>query len=157
MPLVPIPSLLEKSQLWGLIGFVSSAIGLIRNALSAPFKHVLGGWNFWKIFLYSAGSFIICSMVLYAKKWKLSRSLMLKAHTRLFDLMLSPVYSFFYDDKAGKEKPDVFGLISCVALAMLSFSLSRQINLGFEVDLLNFFLGCLTVLLMKMDLKLVLV
>ena len=142
MPLVPIPSLLEKSQLWGLIGFVSSAIGLIRNALSSPFKHVLGGWNFWKIFLYSAGSFIICSMVLYAKKWKLSRSLMLKAHTRLFDLMLSP---------------DVFGLISCVALAMLSFSLSRQINLGFEVDLLNFFLGCLTVLLMKMDLKLVLV
>lgn len=78
---------------------------------------------------------------------------MLKAHVGFMVLMLTSVYSFFYD-KAVKEKPDALGLVSCAAFALVSFSLSRQIDLGFEVDPLNFFLGCLTVQLMKINLLL---
>ncbi|KAJ1437560.1 IQ motif, EF-hand binding site [Sesbania bispinosa] len=95
----------------------------------------------------------MCSFVLLAKKWQLSRSLMLKAHVGFLVLMLTSVYSFFYDKEVNGNS-DVLGLISCAAFALMSFSLSRQIDLGFEVDLLNFFLGCLTVQLMKINLML---
>ena len=156
IPPVPIPSLLKKPQLWRFMGFVSSVIGLICYALSSPFKHIFGEWKFWKILLYSLASFIICIMVLYAKKWRLSRSFMLKAHVGFLVLMLTSVYSFFCD-RGVNGKPDVLGLISCTAFAMMSFSLSRQIDMGFEVDLLNFFLGCLTIQLMKINLLLALV
>ncbi|KAF7816182.1 WRKY transcription factor WRKY24-like [Senna tora] len=51
-------------------------------------------------------------------------------------------------------KPDLFSLISCASFAAMSLSLSRQTEFGFEVDLLNFFLGCLTLQLMKINLML---
>jgi len=66
------------------------------------------------------------------------------------------VYSYFAD-KAGNGKPDVYSLISCVAFAVMSFSLSRQTQCGFEVDLLNFFLGFLILLLMKIKFALAIV
>ncbi|RHN56668.1 hypothetical protein MtrunA17_Chr5g0431931 [Medicago truncatula] len=45
-------------------------------------------------------------------------------------------------------------LISCAAFALMSFFLSRKIDLGFEFDLLDFFLQILTVELMKINLML---
>ncbi|XP_039690103.1 probable WRKY transcription factor 40 [Medicago truncatula] len=57
-----------------------------------------------------------------------------------------------YLHSASNEKPDLLSMISCVAFALMSFCLSRQIDLGFESDLLNFFLGILTVQLMKINL-----
>ncbi|RDX70803.1 WRKY transcription factor WRKY24, partial [Mucuna pruriens] len=60
----------------------------------------------------------------------------------------------FVSDKAVSGKPDLLSLISCGAFALMSLCLSRQIDLGFEADLLNFFLGCLTVQLMKINLML---
>jgi len=71
-------------------------------------------------------------------------------------LTITSLYSYF-SDKAGNGKPDVYSLISCVAFAIMSFSLSRQTQCGFEVDLLNFFLGCLILLLMKIKLALAIV
>lgn len=151
--IIPILSLLKQPILWRFIGFISSIIGLLCYALSSSFKHLFGEWNSLKIFLYTLVSLITCSIVLLVKKWKLSKSLMLKAHVGFLVLMLTSVYSFFYD-KAVNGKSDVLGLISCAAFALMSFSLSRQIDLGFEVDLLNFFLGCLTVQLMNVNLML---
>ncbi|KAL2975836.1 hypothetical protein AAZX31_14G184700 [Glycine max] len=54
-------------------------------------------------------------------------------------------------------KPDVYSLISCVSFAIMSFSLSRQTQCGFEVDLFYFFLGCLIVLLLKIKFALAVV
>ncbi|KAK7300869.1 hypothetical protein RJT34_11720 [Clitoria ternatea] len=70
-----------------------------------------------------------------------------------FDAHITSLYSFFYD-KAVNGNSDIPGLISCAAFALMFFSLSRQTDLGFEVDLLNFFLGCLTVQLMKISMML---
>jgi len=66
------------------------------------------------------------------------------------------VYSYFVD-KAGNGRPDVYSVISCAAFAIMSFSLSRQTQCGFEVDLLNFFLAFLILLLMKIKFALAIV
>jgi len=56
-----------------------------------------------------------------------------------------------------KEKPDVYSLGLSVAFVIMSLGLSRLSHLGFEVDLLYFFCGLLTVQLMKIKLWLVIV
>jgi hypothetical protein len=48
-------------------------------------------------------------------------------------------------------KPDAYSLISCAAFALMSLGLSRQIQCGFEVDLMSFYLGCLILQLMKIN------
>jgi len=151
--IIQVLSFLNHPLVWRLTGFISSIIGLLCYALSSSFKHLFGDWNLLKIFLYGIVSFITCCTVLLAKKFQLSRSLILKAHVAFLVLMLTSLYSFFYD-KEVNAKSDVLGLISCAAFALMSLSLSRQIDLGFEVDLLNFFLGCLTVQLMNFNLML---
>ncbi|CAK8539575.1 unnamed protein product [Lathyrus sativus] len=149
--IIPVNSFLNHPLLWRFTGFISSIIGLLCYALSSSFKHLFGEWNLPKIFVYVIVSFITCSVVLLAKKFQLSRSVILKAHIAFLVIMLTSVYSFF-NDKNVNGKSDVLGLISCVAFAFMSLSLSRQIDIGFEVDLLNFFLGCLTVQLMNFNL-----
>jgi len=69
--------------------------------------------------------------MLLAKKFQLS--LILKAHVAFLVLMLTSVYSYFYDKKVN-GKSDVLGLISCAAFLLMSLSLYKQIDLGFEVD-----------------------
>lgn len=135
------------------MGFISSIIGLLCFAVSSSFQHLFGEWNFLKIIVYTILSVSMSSMILFLKKWKLSRSFLVKAHVGVLVLLLTSLYSFF-SDKNVNGKPDVLSLISCAAFALMSFCLSRQIDLGFEVDLLNFFLGCLTVQLMKINLML---
>jgi len=79
---------------------------------------------------------------------------LLTAHLGVLVLLLTSLYSFA-SDKDLKGKPDLLSMISCASFALLmSFCLSRPIDLGFESDLLNFFLGILTVQLMKINLML---
>jgi cell division protein FtsW (lipid II flippase) len=66
---------------------------------------------------------------------------------------ITTVYSFFFDKANGK--PDLYSLLSCAAFAVMSLCLSKQVHLGFEVDLLYFFCGYLTLQLMKIKLFLV--
>lgn len=126
---------------------------MICYALSSSFKHLFGEWNFFKIIVYVVVGFSFSSMMLFLKKWRLSRSLLLKGHLGVLVLLLTSLYSFI-SDKAVNGKPDLLSLVSCAAFALMSLCLSRQIDLGFETDLLNFFLGCLTVQLMKINLTL---
>jgi len=144
--------LIQKYQ-WRILGFFSSIIGFTSYALNSSFNHLFGKWNFIKIIIYTVVCFSISSMMLFLKKWKLSRKFLLKAHLGVLVLLLTSLYSFV-SDKDLNEKPDLLSMISCVAFALMSFCLSRQIDLGFESDLLNFFLGVLTVQLMKINLML---
>jgi hypothetical protein len=141
------------TKVWRFVGFASAVVGLVCYALSSSFNHLFGNWTLLKIILYTVFSFIICLMILYTNIWNHSRSLRFKAHTAFLVLTITSVYSFYFD-KVVNGKPDVYSLISCAAFAIMSLSLSRQTQCGFEVDLLYFFLGCLTVFLMKVKLQL---
>jgi hypothetical protein len=145
-----------QPKLWRFIGFSSAVIGLLCYALSSSFNYLFGDWNLLKIFLYSIFSFIICMAILFAKVWQHSTSLRFKAHTAFLVLTITSLYSFFFD-KVMNGKPDAYSLISCAAFAIMSLSLSRQNQCGFEVDLLYFFLGFLLVQLMKIKLQLFIV
>ncbi|XP_058772765.1 exocyst complex component EXO70B1-like [Vicia villosa] len=145
--------IIQIERLFRFVSFTSSVVGLLCYALSSSFNHLFGDWNSWKIILYTLFSFIISLLILFAKIWQSSRSLRFKAHTAFLVLTITSVYSFFFD-KEMNEKPDSFSLISCAAFAIMSMSLSRQSQCGFEVDLLYFFLGSLIVLLMKIKLQL---
>ncbi|KAK2376573.1 exocyst complex component EXO70B1 [Trifolium repens] len=154
--IIQIRRWLMHTKVWKFVAFVSAVVGLLCYALSSSFNHLFGNWNLWKIILYTIFSFIISLMILYANLWNRSRSLRFKADTAFLVLTITSVYSFFFD-KVVNGKPDAYSLISCVAFAIMSMSLSRQSQCGFEVDLLYFFLGCLTLLLMKIKLPLVFV
>ncbi|PNY05207.1 exocyst complex component [Trifolium pratense] len=151
--LIQIQRSLMHTKVWRFVGFASAVVGLVCYALSSSFNHLFGNWTLLKIILYTVFSFIICLVILYTNIWSHSRSLRFKAHTAFLVLTITSVYSFYFD-KVMNGKPDVYSLISCAAFAIMSLSLSRQTQSGFEVDLLYFFLGCLIVLLMKVRLQL---
>ena len=140
------------------MGFVSTILGLLCYGLSSSFNSLFGEWSLLKIFLYSGFSLFICLGNLFAKVCRpsTSTSLRFKAHSSFLVLTITSVYSYFAD-KAMNGKPDVYSLISCVSFAIMSFSLSRQTQCGFEVDLFYFFLGCLIVLLLKIKFALAVV
>ncbi|KAK7321391.1 hypothetical protein VNO77_32000 [Canavalia gladiata] len=146
---------LMQPKIWRLVCFGSSVVGLLCYALSS-FNHLFGKWTSWKIFLYSVFSFTICIAILFTKAWQRSTTLRLKAHLAFLVLMITCVYSFFFD-KVLKGKPDAYSLISCASFAIMSLALSRQTHCGFEVDLLYFFSGGLTMQLMKIKLWLIVV
>jgi len=145
-----------QPKVWRFVGFASSVVGLLCYALSSSFNYLFGEWNLSKIFLYSAFSFTISLIILFAKIWQHSRSLRFKAHTAFLVLTITSLYSFYFD-KVMNGKPDAYSLISCAAFSIMSVSLSTQIQCGFEVDLMYFFLGFLIVQLIKIKLQLFIV
>ncbi|QCE01013.1 exocyst complex component 7 [Vigna unguiculata] len=154
--LIKIQSWLHQPKVWRFVCFSSSIVGLLCYAFNSFFNHLIGNWSWWKIFLYIVFSFLISLSTLFAKTWEYSNSRCLEAHVAFSTLLVTSVYSFFLD-KYVKEKPDVYSLVSSVAFAIMSLGLSRLSHLGFEVDLLYFFCGLLTVQLMKIKLWLVIV
>jgi len=106
--------------------------------------------------LYIVFSFIICLAVLFAPARSSSSSHRLEVHLAFLVLVTTSVYSFFWD-KVVKGKPDAYSLISCAAFATMSLGLSNLTQFGFQIDLLYFFCGGLTVQLMKIKLWLVIV
>ncbi|MED6155972.1 hypothetical protein PIB30_010615 [Stylosanthes scabra] len=151
MLLTEIQRYLRQAHVWRFVGLASTTVGLSCYALSSSFNHMFGRWNFLKIVIYIVSSIIICFMILFAKAWQFSTALRFKAHLSFLALTITTVYSFFFD-KNVNGKPDVYSLISCAAFSVMSLSLSKQSHFGFEVDLLYFFLGALTVQLMKIHL-----
>ncbi|KAK7321390.1 hypothetical protein VNO77_31999 [Canavalia gladiata] len=147
---------LKQPRVWRFVCFASSVIGLLCYALSSTFNHLFGKWSWWKIILYIVFGFIICLAVLFAKAWQHSTSLRLEAHLAFLVLIITCIYSFFFD-KVANGKPDAYGLISCAAFAIMSLGLSRLTQCGFEIDLLYFFCGGLILQLMKIKLWLVVV
>ncbi|XP_047179071.1 uncharacterized protein LOC124845921 [Vigna umbellata] len=154
--LIEIHSRLLQPKVWRFVCFVSSIVGLVCYALSSSFNYLCGVWRWWKIFLYIGFSFFISLSTLFAKAWECSNSRCLEAHTAFLVLLITSVYSFFFDKKV-TEKPDAYSLVSYAAFAIMSLGLSRLSHFGFEVDLLYFFSGFLTVQLMQIKLWLVIV
>ncbi|BAT81472.1 hypothetical protein LR48_Vigan07g102800 [Vigna angularis] len=147
---------MKKPKVLRLLCLASTVVGLICYGLSSFLNHLLGNWSCWKMFLYIVFSFIVCLAVLFAPARSSSTSLRLEAHLAFLVLMLTSVYSFFIDNVV-KGKPDAYSLISCAAFATMSLSLSNLSQFGFQIDLLYFFCGALTIQLMKIRLWLVIV
>ncbi|XP_029129732.1 uncharacterized protein LOC109811045 isoform X1 [Cajanus cajan] len=147
---------LTQEAVWRFVGFVSTIVGLLCYALSSSFDYLFGEWSLLKIFLYSIVSLLICLGNMFAKACRHSTTLRFKAHSSFVVLTVTSVYSYFAD-KLVNGKPDAYSLVSCAAFAIMSLSLSRQSECGFEVDLFYFFMGCLIVLLMKITLALAIV
>ncbi|KHN17798.1 Exocyst complex component 7 [Glycine soja] len=154
--MINIQSWLQKPKVWRFVCFFSSVVGLLCYAFSSSFNNLFGKWTWWKILLYIGFSFIICLTVLFAKVWECSTSPRVEAHMAFFILMITSVYAFFFD-KEVKGKPDAYSLVSCAAFAIMSLAVSRLSHFGFEVDLLHFFSGVLTIQLMKIKSWLVIV
>ncbi|XP_061370439.1 uncharacterized protein LOC133313126 [Gastrolobium bilobum] len=150
---IKIPNLLTHSKLWRIVGILSSVVALVCYALSSSFNYLFGKWNVLKMVLYVVVSCSVCGVMLFATRWQVSRNTLMKAHVVFLALIITSLYSFFYD-KAVNGKPDILSLISSGAFALMSLSFSRQTDLGFEVGVCNFFLGCLTVQLTKINLML---
>ncbi|KAL2338938.1 hypothetical protein Fmac_013384 [Flemingia macrophylla] len=147
---------LTQVAVWRLVGFVSTIVGLLCYGLSSSFNHLFGEWTMLKIFIYTIFSLFICLGNLFAMVCRHSTIIRFKAHCSFVVLAITSVYSYFAD-KLVNGKPDAYSLISCAAFAMMSLSLSRQTQCGFEVDLFYFFMGSLIVLLMKINLALAIV
>ncbi|MED6192446.1 hypothetical protein PIB30_010079 [Stylosanthes scabra] len=151
--LIQTQSYLLQPRVWRLLGFASTLVGFISYALSSSFHQLFGAWTSFKIFAYIIFSFIISVVILFPKSWQQLRGLNFEAHMAFFVLTITSLYSYF-SDKAMKGKPDAYSVTSYAAFAVTSLSLQRQSKsqFGFEVDLLYFFLGCVIVQFMKIQL-----
>ena len=158
---ITVSNLISHPLLWRITGFVSSIVGFICYALSPSFQGLFGQWNPLKIVIYSLIRSLLSILMLFVKtcKWGLVRSFLLKAHVGFMVLTLTSLYSFLEDrSEEVKKEEKVYGRVMNVtstgAFALMAMSLSRQLELGFEVGVFNFLLGCFLVTVMKMNLKL---
>ncbi|XP_047161714.1 uncharacterized protein LOC124831685 [Vigna umbellata] len=147
---------LKKPKVLRIICLASSVIGLLCYALSSSFHFLLGNWRCWKMLLYMVFRFIVFLVVLFSKARSSSISLPLESRLVFLVVIITSVYSFFYDNVV-KGKPDAYSLISCAAFAIMSLGLSNLTQFGFQVDLVHFFCACLIIQLMKIKLWLVIV
>nr|WIL60029.1 nodulation protein [Melilotus officinalis] len=147
----------QAKTTWRLVGLVSSVVGLFCYALSPSFNRLIGRWKTLQYFLYGVLSFAIVTAILFAEKSSLStRHVQLKTYTSFLVLMIISVYSFFYD-RAVNGKPEILSIVSNAAFALVSLSLHKLINFGFEIGVFSYFLGCFTVQLLTINWKLIFV
>ncbi|KAL2317431.1 hypothetical protein Fmac_031307 [Flemingia macrophylla] len=143
-----IKSWLRQPKVWRFVCIVLSIIGMFCFALSSIFNELFGTWRWWKIFLSVVFSSIISLALFFTKAWPPSASLSLEARVGFLLLMVTSLYSFYFDESV-KGKPDAYSMASFAAFAVMSVGLSRLIHFGFGVHALCYFCGLLTVQLMK--------
>ncbi|RYQ99245.1 hypothetical protein Ahy_B07g087149 isoform B [Arachis hypogaea] len=142
--------MLHRSHEWWLVSSVLSAsVGLICFAVSF-FNHHLKEWNLLlKFSIISVACIaLICIAVLIAKKMLEGSNPWVKAHLVFFAIIVTYILTFFLD-KEKEEEPDVYGLVSYAAFAVLFLSLAIQTRLGFLGEIVYFFLGVLLIRLME--------
>ncbi|KAK7400559.1 hypothetical protein VNO78_11769 [Psophocarpus tetragonolobus] len=147
-------------DLWRIIGFVSSLVGLITYAMSPPFSKLFKQENLGVLVIivaYCAVGSLLCCVMLCTTTWSLAKKTVLTINVVFFVLMTTSVYSFYVDkiqeNTKEKEGDKVLNMVSCGAFSFMSLSLSRLTGLGFEAGVFNFFLGAFMVSVMKWNLK----
>ncbi|KAJ7982093.1 Exocyst subunit exo70 family protein [Quillaja saponaria] len=160
MPRITLISyLLVLPIFWRIVGFGSSIVGFTCYALSSSFNELIGGWNPWKLVVYSTVSSLFSVVLLFAKNLGFPKSFLVKAHVTYLVLMISSLYSFYQDKRSTTGKQEnkygtTLSLISSCAFALMSMSLSRLFHMGFDIGVSNFFLGCIMVSFLKLNFKL---
>jgi len=155
-----VSKLVIHPLVWRFTGSVSSIVGFTCYALSPSFQGLFGHWNPLKIVVYSLVSSVLSILMLFVPRCRgrHGESLLLKAHVGFMVLMITSLWSILEEHcEEGKAKNGygkTMTLTSTGAFALMAFSLSRQLQLGFEVGATNFLVGCFLATLMKMSLKL---
>ncbi|RHN52585.1 hypothetical protein MtrunA17_Chr6g0482151 [Medicago truncatula] len=130
---------------------MSSIVGLVCYALSPSFNRLIGKLKAFQIFLYGVLSLAIFTTILFAKQSsRTTRHVQLKTYSSFLVLMIISVYAFFYD-RAVNGKPEILSIVSNAAFALVSLSLHKLINFGFEIGVFSYFLGCFTVQLLTIN------
>ncbi|ESW30375.1 hypothetical protein PHAVU_002G148400 [Phaseolus vulgaris] len=130
--------------LWRFTGCVSSIVGFTCYALSPSFKGLFGQWNTLKIVVYSVVSSLLSILMLFVPRctWRHGKSLLLKAHVSFVVLMLTSLFSILEEHYEEEKLKNGYGktmnLTSTVAFALMALSLSRQLQLEFEVGVTYF-------------------
>lgn len=109
-----------------------------------------------KIVLFIVLAFVIWATILFAKQRPFSWQGKLTAIMGFLVFMLTDVYSFYFD-KAMSGKPDILSMVSNVAFALTSLSLSRVFNIGYDLGIFSCFQALLTAQLMTIHFLLILV
>ncbi|KAK7252425.1 hypothetical protein RIF29_36351 [Crotalaria pallida] len=158
---VTASELIIHPLLWRLMGFVSSIVGFTCYAMSPSFQDLFGKPNPFKMVIYSVVSSVISILMLFVQncRWGVLKSFLMKAHVGFLILTLTSLYSYLEDRSSEEGKVEngfgrVMNLTSTGAFALMAMSLSRQLQLGFEVGIFNFLIGCFLVTVMKMNFKL---
>ncbi|KAI9111736.1 hypothetical protein K1719_017426 [Acacia pycnantha] len=153
--------ILTHPLFWRILGFVSSIVAFTCFALSSSFHDLFGSCNLLKISIYSVASLILATLMLIIKKCRrFTSSVLVKAHVGFLVMMLTSLCSIWQDLNSQKENDEngsrgrILNICSVGAFSLMSLSLSRQLELGFEVGIFNFSFGSFLVLLMKMNFKL---
>ncbi|XP_020217766.1 uncharacterized protein LOC109801168 [Cajanus cajan] len=141
-----------------MIGLVSSLVGFTSYAMIPPFNKLFnyGELGLLVVIIYCAlASLLCCFMLCCSTTWSLpnKRRSVLTAHVVFFVFMATCVYSFYVDKTQRNTKGDkTLNLVSCGSFSLVSLSVSRLSELGFETGVFNFFLGSLMVAVMKWNL-----
>ncbi|KAI9111466.1 hypothetical protein K1719_017156 [Acacia pycnantha] len=161
MPRRILKRILIHPLLWRIVGFVSSIVALTCFALSPSFYDLFGRWNLFKSAIYSIISLSVITMMLFVEKCtSFTRSVMVKAHVGFLVMMLTSLCSIWQDLNSQKENDEngsggrILNMFWSGAFGLMSLSLSRQLELGFEVGIFSFFFGSFLVSLIKMNFKL---
>jgi hypothetical protein len=70
--------------------------------------------------------------------------------------MISAMYTFYYD-RAVNGKPDILNVVSNAAFVLVSLSLRKLFNFGFEIGVFSFFFGLFAVQLFTINRILILI
>jgi hypothetical protein len=65
-------------------------------------------------------------------------------------LIIMAVYTFFYD-RAVNGNPDILNVVSNAAFVLVSLSLHKLVDIGFEIGVFTYFLGCFAVQLFTIN------
>lgn len=140
----------HQSKFWNFMGSLSAITGLVCFALSSTFKKLFGEWDFLHFLIYLSVSSVILLIALLARRIRVSGNFLLKGHMVLFNFGLTCLYSVVRD-KTLTGKPDALSTISYGSFALMSLSMSRKFELGFETGLFSFFLACFSVQLIEIS------
>ncbi|KAI9111792.1 hypothetical protein K1719_017482 [Acacia pycnantha] len=149
--------ILNHPLFWPILGFVSCIVAVTCFALSPSFHYLFGSWNLLKISIYIVACVILATLTLLIKKCRRFTRSVPRKYVVFLVMMVTSLCSIWQDLVSQKDNQEdgsrgrILNMCSFGAFGLMSLSLSRQLQLGFEVGISNFFFGSLLVLLIKMN------
>ncbi|KAK4263227.1 hypothetical protein QN277_028671 [Acacia crassicarpa] len=127
-----------QSTIWKFVGGVSAITGLVCFALSSSYDMSFGELGHVSYFVLPLVCLIICLPIVVAKRIRVSERVQAVMAALIFVVIC--VISVLHDDKLVTRKLDALSIISYGSFALMSLSVSRNLELGFETCFSVFFL-----------------
>ncbi|XP_028781310.1 uncharacterized protein LOC114737527 [Neltuma alba] len=127
-----------KCTIWDFVASVSAINGLVCFALGDVYKKSFGKLGMGGLVIYLSVGLIVCMLIWLTRKIKVEEGFQVPVLSLVFGLtcLASTIL-----DMLGSGKADVFSIISYGSFALMSLSVSRKSELGFETGFSSFFLS----------------